>query len=96
MANTVNSILINEVDNVATAIVDLHQGDSGRYLAQSGIVEILILESIPRYHKFAVRAIRKDEVVRKYGEAIGQAIHDIGAGAHVHIHNIVGPTRQAL
>ncbi len=96
MENPVNSILINDADDVATAIVELRQGDSGRYLAQSGIVEIVIAESIPRYHKFAVRVIRKNELVRKYGEVIGLAIHDIGMGAHVHTHNIVSPIKKGL
>jgi hypothetical protein len=93
MSDPVNSILISGADNVATAIMELFQGDVGRYLAQGEIVEIVITERIPKYHKFAVREIRKNELVRKYGEVIGQAVARIGPGAHVHVHNIVSPGR---
>ncbi len=93
MTNPVNSILINKTDNVATAIVDLLRGSIGRYAAQDAVVEIVITENIPRYHKFAVCDIRKNEPVRKYGEVIGQAVCDIGKGGHVHVHNIVSPGR---
>jgi altronate dehydratase small subunit len=95
MTDPVNSILINEADNVATAIVELLKGDIGRYMAHGGIVEIVIAENIPRYHKFAVRDIRKKDLVRKYGEVIGQAVHAIGKGSHVHVHNIISPGDKA-
>jgi altronate dehydratase small subunit len=94
MRNQVNSILINKMDDVATAIVELIQGDSGQYIVQDAVLEIAIMENIPRYHKFAVRDIRKNELVRKYGEVIGQAVCDIRKGSHVHVHNIVSPGRM--
>jgi len=34
MKNLANAILISESDNVATALVELLQGDVGRYLTQ--------------------------------------------------------------
>jgi altronate dehydratase small subunit len=94
MTIQVNAILINEADNVATAIVELVQGERAKYWAREQIVEIPIRENIPRYHKFAVRDIRKMELVRKYGEVIGQALCDISQGAHVHVHNIESPGRS--
>jgi len=93
MTDPVNSILINEADDVATTTVALIRGDVGRYWAQGVIVEIVITEAIPQYHKFAVRDIRQDERVRKYGEVIGQAIRNIDKGAHVHVHNMASPRR---
>jgi hypothetical protein len=94
MAKQVNAILINEADNVATAIVDLSQGEIGRYWVQGKIMEIAVTEKIPQYHKFAVCAIQSAGLVRKYGEVMGQAVNDISKGAHVHIHNIVSPGRS--
>ena len=82
------------MDDVATAIVDLIQGDSGQYMVQDAVVEIALTENIPRYHKFAVRDIRKNELVRKYGEVIGRAVCNIARGSHVHVHNIVSPGRM--
>jgi len=91
MKNPVNSILIHEKDNVATALVELFRGDVGRYLFQDKIAEVAIAETIPQYHKFALRDIRKNEQVCKYGEVIGLAVDSIASGAHVHDHNIKSP-----
>ena len=43
-----------------------------------------------------LRRIRENERVFKYGEAIGRAVCDIPAGAHVHEHNIVSPGREGV
>jgi altronate dehydratase small subunit len=91
MLSQVNSILIHESDNVATAIVELHKGDLGLFVMRGEMAAIAIAENIPQYHKFAVVEIPRTELVRKYGEAIGQAICDIPPGTHVHVHNIVSP-----
>ena len=88
--NPVNSMVISEKDNVATALVELLQGDMGRYLLHGNIVETAIVEDIPQYHKYAICDIPKDEQVRKYGEVIGQAIAKINKGEHVHVHNVEG------
>jgi altronate dehydratase small subunit len=96
MTKPVNAILIHEADDVATAIEELREGDVGRYLTRGEIVEVSIADSIPQYHKFAVRNIRRNERVRKYGEVIGQAVQDISRGNHVHVHNLVSPWRNDL
>ena len=94
MKNGTNSILINEADDVATAIVELHRGDVGKYTAAGRLIQVEIREEIPMYHKFAVRNISKLDRVLKYGEVIGQATCDIPAGSHVHTHNLGSPGRQ--
>jgi altronate dehydratase small subunit len=94
MTDQINAILIHEMDDVATAIAELNRGERAKYRARGGIVEILISETIPQYHKFAVRDIRKAEEVRKYGEVIGKALSDIRRGDHVHVHNIESPGRS--
>jgi altronate dehydratase small subunit len=91
MAKQVNAILIHESDDVATAIVELQKGDGGRYALKGEIITITISQHIPKFHKFAIRDIKKAELVRKYGEVIGQAAQDIGRGTHVHEHNLTGP-----
>ena len=91
--NPANSIVISDTDNVATALKELRRGDVGRYLFQGKTVEIVIVEAIPQYHKFAIYNIRENEPVRKYGEVIGRSITAISAGAHVHEHNIISPGR---
>ncbi len=88
-----NSILIHEADNVATAIVDLDKGEAGRYSCKGGIVEVAVAEKIPQFHKFSVQAVPRNGLIRKYGEVIGWATRDIVQGAHVHVHNITSPER---
>ncbi len=91
MTNTINSILIHEIDNVATAIADFNKGEAARYAVKSKIVIVEIKESIPQYHKFAIRDIPKGGRIFKYGDVIGEAVQDIRRGSHVHVHNIVSP-----
>lgn len=77
-------IQITDRDNVATALEAL---DVGRQVRVGGGT-ITVMEPIPRGHKIAVRAINHGEALVKYGSAIGTASADIGAGAHVHTHNV--------
>ncbi len=39
-------------------------------------------------HKIALREIKKDDNVIKYGEISGVAKEKIPAGSHVHVHNV--------
>lgn len=45
-------------------------------------------DKIPAGHKFALRDIKKDEYIIKYGEVIGRATADIEKGEWVHTHNV--------
>ena len=89
MAGKSKAILINEKDNVATALVPL-KADSTVPLEVLGRKErIKLLSSISMGHKFALRPIAKGEDVIKYGECIGQTTAAIARGEHVHVHNVV-------
>jgi SAF domain-containing protein len=79
------AIVISAQDNVATALEPLAIGQ----VIQAGTQAVTVAQAIPRGHKVALRAIGAGEVVVKYGSAIGHASSDIGAGMHVHIHNVV-------
>jgi len=93
MDNRINAVLIDAADDVATAILELKRGDVARYLRQDEVIEV-VTEGIPRFHKFAVRNIKQTELVRKYGEIIGEATQDITRGSHVHSHNLTSPTNN--
>jgi len=43
---------------------------------------------VPVGHKLATRAVRAGAPVRRYNQIIGFASRDIGAGEHVHLHNL--------
>jgi altronate dehydratase large subunit len=71
-------------DNVALVTVDLPAGSAVRV---DGLT-ITLVTAVPFGHKVALRAIRRGEIVRKYGQPIGRATADIPAGAHAHTHNV--------
>ncbi len=83
------AIIINERDNVATAIVPLKAGSWVTVETQGRQEKIKILSAIPMGHKFALRDIGCGEDVIKYGEPIGKTTAPILHGEHVHVHNVV-------
>lgn len=89
MAGKSKAILINEKDNVATAIVPLEAGSTVSLEVLGRKERIKLLSSIPMGHKFALRPIAQGEDVIKYGESIGQTTAAIARGEHVHVHNVV-------
>ena len=72
---------IHPSDNVAVAIEALAAGEQ----VLNGIV---LSESVPAGHKFAVSDIPAGAHVIKYGAPIGRAEADIPAGGWVHTHNV--------
>ena len=88
---TINALLISPVDDVATVIVELTEGDRAVFLKNGEITQVPVVGTIPQYHKLAVRDIQKAEPLRKYGEIMGRATQDIAQGSHVHDHNVASP-----
>ena len=88
MAGRSKAIIINEKDNVATAIIPLKKG-SIVSLERGGRAEkVQVMSPIPMGHKFALQDIEKGTDVKKYGEPIGYATAPIARGEHVHVHNV--------
>ena len=77
---TKNTIIINPLDNVAVALVDLKKGET-----HEGVT---LCEDITKGHKFALKDIKSGEQIIKYGNPIARATADIAKGAHVHTHNV--------
>ncbi len=75
---------INDLDNVAVALVDLDQGELCEVEGQS----IALREAIARGHKFSLSDIDKGESVIKYGYPIGVAMCAISQGEWIHSHNL--------
>jgi altronate hydrolase len=71
-------------DQVAVALEDLQSGQTVRV----GGFDLVLLNDVPKGHKFAVIPIRSGEAVNKYGFRIGTASADIQPGEHVHTHNL--------
>lgn len=79
---TASTIRLHSTDNIVVALQDLSAGETPEF------VGVALTESVARGHKIAIRAIAEGEFVRRYGQIIGQAKVDIGAGQHVHVHNL--------
>ncbi|MDW7673881.1 MAG: UxaA family hydrolase [Bacillota bacterium] len=79
-------LIVNEKDNVATALVDLPAGKV--IVLEKGGKQLKILDEIAIGHKFALSQIDVNQNAIKYGEVIGVANVDIKPGNHVHVHNI--------
>ncbi len=84
------AIMLDEKDNVATAIADLKEGRIITVNSQNGAVEVSLTQDIPLGHKFALKDISKGGAIVKYGEIIGRAKDRLHRGEHAHVHNVEG------
>jgi altronate dehydratase small subunit len=82
------AIILHVRDNVATALMHLEPGRALRLTRGPQPVEVTVREPIPLGHKMAIRAIPAGSDVIKYGESIGTATAEVGAGCHAHVHNM--------
>jgi altronate dehydratase small subunit len=85
-----SAIVIDENDNVATALRDLDAGNSIRLDLGDRTADAILLDRIPFGHKFALLDIEPGEPIIKYGEVIGLATSRIAKGEHTHVHNVEG------
>ncbi|MEP7272602.1 MAG: UxaA family hydrolase, partial [Acidobacteriota bacterium] len=83
-AETRSIILLNTRDNVAVARLSINTGE----LVALSSGSLTAAETIAPGHKLALRPIPAGGHVLKYGEVIGRATRDIGAGDWVHAHNV--------
>lgn len=79
-----NVIKISENDNVVVALRDLEKGQ----IIEIDNEKVSLKEAVKRGHKIAVRKIKLNENIIKYGFPIGHAICDISEGEWVHTHNV--------
>ena len=86
-------IVINQKDNVATALEPLDTGTIVSVEVQGRIEKIELLSDVPMGHKFALRDMEEGAAVIKYGEPIGQSTARIARGEHVHVHNVTNQQR---
>jgi len=84
------AILMNNDDNVATAISDIPPDEEVLVSSPDGETryKIKAKNRIPCAHKLAVKTIESGNDVIKYGEVIGRAKQKIETGEHTHIHNV--------
>src|SRR5580704_7956155 len=71
-------------DTVAVAVRAIAAGTE----VLVGASRVRLRDDVPAGHKFAVDDVPAGAQVRKYGQVIGIATRPIGAGDHVHTHNL--------
>ena len=88
---TVKAIHVNNADNCVTLTGDADAGDLVCFLESGAEKTVAARGHVPIWHKMAIRPVEKGAGVFKYGAVIGEALEPIGAGDHVHIHNMRSP-----
>ena len=76
------TIRLHPEDDVVIARMEIPTGTPVK------TANVTTLVTIPAGHKLAVRDIAQGKPVRRYNQIIGFATRAIGAGEHVHVHNI--------
>ena len=84
-------IVIDERDNVATALRAIEAGESLRIDVGGANIDITVLEPIAFGHKIALADLERGSHIVKYGEVMGVATKKIAKGEHTHVHNVEGP-----
>ena len=88
---TIHFVVHDEGDSVGVVVVEgLRAGQTltGWIMDQDRMIEFDARNDIPIGHKLAIRPIREGDTIIKYGVDIGRAVKDIGAGEHLHVHNV--------
>jgi len=81
------TILLNAMDNVATALTDLKKGEEVNTSLDERSYDLVLLEDVDMGHKIALQDLAEGETITKYGMPIGRALVPIRAGQWVHVHN---------
>lgn len=85
----IHFVVHEDGDSVGTVVVEGVKANdtlTGWVMEQDQTIKIKTLEDIPIGHKIAVKALKQDETVIKYGVDIGRAIAPIKKGGYA-IHN---------
>ncbi len=87
----IHFVVHDEDDAVGVVVVEgVKKGQDivGWIMDQDKEIKLKTVSDIPIGHKLAVKALKKDDTVIKYGVDIGRAIAPIAVGEHAHVHNI--------
>jgi len=88
---TIHFVVHDEGDSVGVVVVEglkACQKLTGWIMDQDRLIEFDARSDIPIGHKLAIKPIRSGDTIIKYGVDIGRAVADIGAGEHLHVHNV--------
>jgi (2R)-sulfolactate sulfo-lyase subunit alpha len=87
----IHFVVHDEGDAVGVVVVEgVKKGQDvlGWIMDQDKEIRLTTVSDIPIGHKLAIKAMKKDDTVIKYGVDIGRTIAPIQVGEHAHVHNI--------
>ncbi|MGA3103392.1 MAG: flagellar biosynthesis protein FlgA [Terriglobales bacterium] len=88
---TIDFIVHDKADNVGVVVVeDVQAGRklSGWIMETNESLALPALDAVPLGHKIALTDLPKESTILKYGHDVGRTVAEIGAGRHVHTHNL--------
>ena len=87
----IHFVVHDEGDSVGVVVVEgvkAGQELTGWIMDQDREIRFKALSEIPIGHKLAIRELKNNDTVIKYGVDIGRTVAPIKAGEHAHVHNI--------
>lgn len=87
----IHFVVHDEGDAVGVVVVEgVKKGQDviGWIMDQDKEIKLKTASDIPIGHKLAIKSLKKDDAVIKYGVDIGRAVAPIAMGEHAHVHNI--------
>jgi len=87
----IHFVVHEDGDSVGTVVVEgVKSGDKlvGWVMEQDQTVTLQTVSAIPIGHKIALKDLKKDDTVIKYGTDIGRVVAPIKVGEHLHVHNV--------
>ena len=87
----IHFVVHDEGDAVGVVVVEgVKKGQDvvGWIMDQDKDIKIKTVSDIPIGHKLAIKPLKNEDTVIKYGVDIGRSIAPIKVGEHAHVHNI--------
>jgi (2R)-sulfolactate sulfo-lyase subunit alpha len=87
----IHFVVHDEDDSVGVVVVEgvkAGQDVVGWIMDQDKDIKIKTVSDIPIGHKLAIKPLKNEDTVIKYGVDIGRSIAPIKVGEHAHVHNI--------
>jgi (2R)-sulfolactate sulfo-lyase subunit alpha len=87
----IHFVVHDENDSLGVVVVEgVKAGEelTGWIMDQDREIKVQAKNDIPIGHKLAIRELKADATVIKYGADIGRAVAPIRVGEHAHVHNI--------
>ncbi|MCP5273197.1 MAG: UxaA family hydrolase [Burkholderiaceae bacterium] len=87
----IHFVVHEDGDSVGTIVVEgVKKGAklNGWIMEQDRMTSLSTRSDIPIGHKVALKNLKKDDTVIKYGVDIGRVVAPIKAGEHLHVHNV--------